>query len=70
MIREEFKLHSLAVMKRRPATPGPSNGPVQSTRPNRAVWLHALQLAGGDPHRIEVLSTEAVVVHNGRGWRG
>lgn len=35
---------------------------------NRALWAEAVELAGGDPDRIEVCSPTSVVVHNTADW--
>ena len=43
-------------------------GPVHETKVDPQVWKVALELAGGHPRRIEVVSAQAVVVHNHADW--
>ncbi len=48
----------------RPPARRSHRAPVTVRRPDPRVWSHALQLAGGDHRRLEVLSDGTVVVHN------
>lgn len=66
MIREEFRVHSLAAGKRRRVRRAPAPT-FSSVRVLPAVWRCALVLADGDPRRIEVRSATEVVVRNQRG---
>ena len=43
-------------------------GPVTETKVDPQVWKVALELAGGHPRRIEVVSAQVVVVHNHADW--
>ena len=46
------------------------NSPVRHIKVDKRVWRKALQLAGRDLTRIQVLSsTEVVVHHPGRNWK-
>lgn len=68
MVRTEFKVHSLAAAKtRKPRHRQPST-PVVTRIVNQEVWRTALDLADGDWHRLQVIDTNTVIVHNHHDW--
>lgn len=67
MIRDEFKVHSMAAGKRRRKVTVESPEPgVTSVMVDPNVWSTAKRLADGDLHRIRVVGPTEVVVANGR----
>lgn len=64
-IREEFKVHGLAMVKSKKNSGRKYRFKVSTVKPNPKVWNLALKLANGDTKRIFVKSsTECVVVNN------
>lgn len=64
-VRPTFTLHrDAAGVRRQERAAGPSCGPVSSVRVDPRVWSVAMDLCGGDPLRLEVVSSTEVVVHN------
>jgi beta-phosphoglucomutase-like phosphatase (HAD superfamily) len=53
----------ISVRKSRPTTHADANR-VSVRRPDPEVWRQALELAGGDHHRLDVQQDGAVVVRN------
>ena len=51
------------VRKKRPASHASANQ-VSVRRPDPRVWLHALELAGGDHRRLDVQQDGTIVVRN------
>lgn len=68
LVRDAFKVHTYAVMKKKTFPRRPSN-PVQTSQVHPLVWEQALKAANNDALRIEVLSEREVIVHNSRDWR-
>lgn len=47
-----------------PQATRPGTAPVSVVRPDPQAWSAALALAGGEPHRIEVVAPDCLLVHN------
>lgn len=64
MIRDEFRVHSMAAGKRRRVAAARTPNGVETVRVHPEVWRIALEAAGGDLRRIQVLSGTDVRVTN------
>jgi len=53
-----------AVRRRPRRSPRPRPGPVTTTLVHPDAWQVAMELAGRDRRRIEVVSVDEVIVHN------
>lgn len=60
-----FEVHAYAAAKR-PERQRPRSGPVTVIRVMPELWAHALRTADGDAHRIQIIDSTTVIVHNGR----
>lgn len=63
MIRESFKVHSLAAMKKRPTTHKPEAfGPLEHIKVHHLVWEKVIEITKGDFSRVKIISETEVLI--------
>lgn len=65
-MRDGFQIHLSGVIKKQPKARKCHKTELVVIRVNDQVWRKALQLSSGDIRRIQVVSSEEVIVHNRR----